>query len=77
MLNPQKGLELDLKIVCNSKISNNMSLWTVNSNSALLGDTRICKTDQKQDLAPWCWSIGLPKQIVDSARWVNMLQNVM
>ena len=52
MLNPYKGLAIDLKTKGNRKISNNKSLWTANSKVVLLGDTSVCKTYQKQDSAP-------------------------
>ncbi len=74
MLNPHKGLARDLKTKGNRKISNNKSLWTVNSKVVLLGDTSVCKTYQKQDSAPWLWSIRLPKRITHCARWTYMLR---
>lgn len=77
MLNPHKGLELDLKTVCDRKINNNKSPLTVNSNSVLLGDARIYKTNQKQDSMPWLWSIRLPRLILHSVRWTNTIQLCM
>lgn len=75
VLYPYKGHELDLKIVCNRKISNNKSLLTVNSNGVLLGDTIICKTNQIEDSTPWFCSIGLLRLISHGTRWTNTLQN--
>ncbi len=75
MLDPHKGLELDLKIVFNRKINDNKLLFSAKSKVVVLGDTVIYKTNHIQDSAPWVHSIGLPRLILHGIKWTNMLQN--